>query len=540
MQDLERAKRALIAADAAGDTEAATQLAQYIRQQTAIIPKPQQTKPDIGRTIFDQGLQGMTLGFSDEVIDPLGATIATAIKEPKALLTGEVTDPALAQELLTAEQQTEKRLQEQLQQRPLTSIASNIGGSLLTGGAGASTRSGAALGNILRSGGAGARALKGAASGAALSGLYGAGIAEEDKLKGAGQAAISGAVVGGALPVAGSAVKQLGGGILKGVKARTIEQLDDAYRAIKDASSKSYQAMRDTGARFTPKFSNNVTKEIADALTEGGSSKLNPRLHDKVIGLLNDMDEEFRLGGGDIESLDQWRQLWGEVAGNFNDKVNARKATLAIKKIDDLVSGINEKDLVNGTTEAVNALSTARKQYGAARRFESILDIIKKSDGDANYLKRELKKVRDNPKKSRGFNAKELEALDRAAKLDTTEGILKMLGKFGFDLGGSRIGSGVGAVVGSGAAGAGFGVPGAVLAPTVGTAARIGQKAIARGKVDDLLKIIEQSAGQLTQQQSSAIAKRALELPPQQANQVLNSLQFSLRSSPALATTGAQ
>lgn len=290
---------------------------------------------------------------------------------------------------------------------------------------------------------------------------------------------------------AGNATKN----IKTGIQSRGADALDDAAQAIKARSSDAYARMRETGAVFKPEAAEKIIKKIeTDFLADG---KLNPRLHDKVLGLMDDFKAEAAAGDVSLESLDQWRQLFGEVAGNFTDKVNARKASKIMNSLDEAIGAINEKDIASGSKEAIDALKFGRQEWARQSKFNRISEIVKKSEGDANYLKRELKKLADNPKKIRGFTAKELEALREASKLSTGEGILKMLGKFGLDFGGSRLGSGVGAVVGSVAGGAATGGLGAVAAPVIGTAARQGQKYIARGKAENLLKIIEGGGGTL-------------------------------------------
>jgi hypothetical protein len=274
-----------------------------------------------------------------------------------------------------------------------------------------------------------------------------------------------------------------------GYQARGVDELADAAEIIKNRSSQAYANMRQLGAEFTPATSLKISKEVGDALRKDGV--LNERLHGSSIGLYNDFAKELQSGNVGLEGLDQWRQLFGEVAGNFNDPINQRKASIMIDAIDDAVDNLQPSDILSGSKDAVDALQLGRQEWRKYKKFSAIAEIVKKSDGDANYLKRELKKFVDNPKKTRGFTKEERMKLQAAAELSTGEGIYKMLGKFGIDLGNSRIGSGVGAVVGSAAAGAMGGASGAAAAPAIGTAARQAQKYKARGKVESLLKEIE-------------------------------------------------
>lgn len=470
-------------------------------------PESQAPMPSVGRTALDQGMQGATFGFADEAQDALGAAGAylyeaaadapTRVKNAYRGLTDQpqlplkYADTGFSDIYKDARGASQARLQNQVEQRPALSIASNLAGGLITGGAGASTKAGAAIANSLGTGGTLARIGKGALSGAATGALYGTGTAKDgERASGAVEGALYGAVGGAAVPAITGAVKSAAtgvGNIGRGVVARGAEQLDDSVRSMKGNASQAYQAMRDAGAFFKPETTQKVLSGIQKNIEADGI--LNKGLHGKAIGVLDDMKEAVQSGQFGIEQLDQWRQLFKEVAGNYADPSNARKATIAIRAIDDAVEGLNPESLSGGGEQAINALKQARTSYAQARRFETISDIVKKSDGDANVLKRELTKLANDPRKTRGFNKDELTALKDAARQTTGEGIMKMVGKFGIDLGSGRsIGNTALPVIG------GLATQSPVL-PAVGTAARQTQKYLARGKAENLLRTIESGAG---------------------------------------------
>lgn len=140
--------------------------------------------------------------------------------------------------------------------------------------------------------------------------------------------------------------------------------------------------------------------------------------------------------------------------------------------------------------EAISSLREARREWSRARKFDTVSEIVRKSDGDVDYMKRELRKLADNPKKTRGFNDEERQLLLNASRYGNTEGILKMLGKFGVSTN-MRLGQGalpaIAATVPAIAGGGGSGV----AAIAGGTAAKYGQKIIGRGKTERLLQEIE-------------------------------------------------
>lgn len=444
---------------------------------------PEAPISSIGRTVLDQSLQGATFGGADEITDRIGAGIAS-------LYTGDKYSDTLKQ----SRDLSKTRLQNEFEQRPVLSIGANLGGALLTGAAGASTKAGNIISNSLRSGNLPARITKGVASGSTSGALYGAGTADEgNRIEGARQGAIVGGVLGGTAPALANVVKATSSeikNIYKGFKARDAEELQAVESAIKQKSSEAYQKMRDTGSVLSPRISGRILTQIDRNLNKSG--KLNDKLHGDTLSVFEDIKDAARKGKIELEELDQYRQLLGDVVRKNTTKLegsnpDAFKAQQAIEAIDDIVENIKPVDLVKGDKQAVEALNTARSEWGRYKKFNKVSLILEKSEGDANYIKRELKKLYDDPKRRRGFNAKEVSVLKEASRLSTTEGILKSLGKFGFDIGGpSRIGN-TALPIG----GIALGQPGLTAA---GTVARQSQKYIARGKAEELLRTIEGSA----------------------------------------------
>lgn len=438
----------------------------------------------IARTALDQSLQGATFGFADEVTDRLGAVGAS-------LVTGEKYGDLLKE----ARTMSKGRMGRELDQRPALSVGANLAGALLTGGAGATTKAGATAGNFLRSGNLAARAGKSALAGATSGGAYGAGTAEEGhRLEGAGEGAAYGAAFGAALPVAGAAVKSGYEGtknVIAGAGARNADELAGDLSKIESASSAAYQKMRDSGAVLSKDASQSIVSEMDDALRQSGP--LNRRIHGNTISVMNDLRKAAKSGDLGLEQLDQYRRLFGDMAGDIGNKSNARISGILRGTMDDALNSLEDTAFKTGSKEALDALKTGRAEYSRARKFEMISDIVRKSEGDANYVKRELTKIVNNPRKARAFNQPgELDALKQAARLSGGEAILKIAGKFGFDP--ARLGSGVGAIFGSAGGAVIGGTTGAGIVPAAGTAARYGQKLLTRGKAENLLRVIEQGA----------------------------------------------
>ena len=333
----------------------------------------------------------------------------------------------------------------------------------------------------------------------------------------------------------GNASAKLGQDIISGFKARPaeaiagftnkpVETLDAVASAIKEKSSTIYNAMRESNSTLKPTATKEIFTGIDSALSESGI--MNKRLHGDTLGIVSDLKDlaKQKKGNVSIEELDQYRQLLGDVVKKNTDvagKLNADglKANIAINKLDDVVENL-KPELISGGKDSVNLLNEARGEWQRYRKFDAITSIVKKADGDPNRIKTLMQNFVNNPKNLRGFTNAEKASLKDASRNSVSEGLLKAVGKFGFDLGSGRNIGNAALPVGSILIGGGSG--GALA--TVGTVARQAQKLSARGKVEDVLKLIQ---GQEPQVASRAIQK----LSPKTRDYVLTNLltQSSMR-----------
>lgn len=434
----------------------------------------QQTEPSLGRTMLDQGLQGATFGFGDEISDRIGAGIASA-----------VTGDGYSDILKEARAASKNRMQQEIAQRPVTSIASNVAGGLLTSGAGSGTSAGKALADSLGSGGLAARIGKGALAGAASGAAYGAGTASEgERLQGAGQGALVGGAFGASIPAVGSVasgVKNAAVDAFQGMRARSPEALQDTAEGLKSAAGGIYDQMRSIGATLNPNATKNLLSNVDSAVA---GKQFIPELNPKTLAIVNHLKDAAQNGNIGLNDLDQYRRLLGRIGGS-EDGVSAGAAK---KAIDSAVNSLTAKDLVNGGNQAVSLLNQGRAQYAQASKFGDVADILTKADGDPNKIKSGLTRFLNNPDNTRGFTNEELSSLRDAAQSTTAEKLLKMGGKFGIDLGSSLSpGNTVAPIIGGLATGS-------PITPIAGTLARQGQKYVARGKADNLLRVIEGAA----------------------------------------------
>lgn len=464
-------------------------------------------KSDMFDTVSDNAVEGATFGLGNRAEAGLAALALSAMN-----------NKGLGQNYKDAYAQARAKLGTEMQEHPVASIASNLAGGLSIGDLGASTGAGSAIANSLRTGNLGARVAKGAALGSATGAAYGAGTAEDGKaLQGAEQGAATGAVTGGAFPVAGAALADVGNTALNAVKgafAKSPEAVQNAAQGLKQGASDLYDKMRQVGATLNNKSGQGLSNSIDTALQK---NKFIPGLNQGTVAIVDDLKNAISNGNLGIDDLDQYRRLLGRVGGS-EDGVSAGNVKRAI---DDYVNGLTSQDLSHGHPVAADFLNQGRQQYVQASKFEDIADILTKADGDPNKIKSGLTRFMNNENNTRGWTGAELDALKNAASSGTTEKLLKMGGKFGFDLGTSTTsGNTVAPIVGGAAATLAGGPIGGIVAPIAGTAARIGQKLTARGKAQSLLNTIEKGpSGSVTPQLPAKAAGLGQILPSPMLNQ---------------------
>lgn len=424
------------------------------------------------RAAVDQIPQGGTAGFSDELIDKAtSGVVANRLDMPY----DDVYNMARGM--------SKDQLAKDWKEQPGISL-----GSQVLGGYGTGKLVGKALGPLDRLG-RGGKAVQNIATTEGLGALYGAGSAEDgERGGGALTGALGATAVSRGIPWAASLVdKSLKGAknAVQGLSAQTPDEIQGTIDAISKHKNQSYAKMRSVGAVPNPQATQKIVDEIKGALH--GSGKLNKHLHKDTIAVLDDFLAEANSGVLDVESLDQYRQLFRDVVqrNSINGAQNgdAFKAGRVIDKIDDLLDGLTTADLVSGSPEAIDALKEGRQAYAKSKRLGEVKRIIENSEGDANALKRNMSNFLKKQKNTIGWDENEIAALKDAATNTGGELFLKMFGKLGFDLGASRA-PGNAALPGIAA------ISGHMPEVAAGTAARATHKSIAAAKAQNLVDML--------------------------------------------------
>lgn len=309
-----------------------------------------------------------------------------------------------------------------------------------------------------------------------------------------------GLVKGGvkALGIAGKTAKA---GVKSVFASKVYDDFGKTITGLKTKASNVYKALKNVGADISDTTSQKIVNNLDNTLIQSG--KLNSKLHGDTISVLSDFKKDIATNTKvSLEGLDQYRQLFNQVvmkntdvAGNINP--DGQKSVVLIKQIDKLVDNLKPSDLSQGGEEATRLLKLARSDWKVYKKFQKITNVLGKAGGDPNRIKAGLRRFVSKPKNLIGFTPLEITALKRAGSNTSGEKILKQLGKFGIDFGTSLTPgnaflptASLFASSLSGATTKGAGLVG------VGTIARQTQRLLAKGKVNEALKIIE--AGGMT------------------------------------------
>lgn len=436
----------------------------YQQPVEAAEPSPKnQPRESFGRTVLEQGLQGATFGFADEITDRIGAGIASV-----------ATGQDFGELLQEARGLTEERFKRQFEQRPITSIASNLGGALVTGAAGAATKAGAGIGNLVRSGNIASRIGKGAAVGAASGAAFGSGTAKDgERADGAKSGAILGAATGGVIPIIGAA----GSGINRVLGKKS--PIPNADQLRKQASALYKQADEIGGV---------LKSEVTDSFLDSVQG-LRPQTK---AGKLLQGDTPFTKIAQNLESLRGKKlslaeaQEVDEFLGDAIDGLTEMgRLTKQGKKILDIQTAFRNQiedaaeGMVEGGKAGFNALKEGRKLWSTSRKLADVERIIQRAeltDNPASSIKSGFRTLLNNPKRLKGYTKAEKKAIKKAAETGLATGALRILG--------SRLNSII--AIGSGAGGLG-----GTAAISAGSAASRGAaSAIQIGKAKNVANIV--------------------------------------------------
>jgi hypothetical protein len=483
--DIKRAEAALIAADNAGDTEAAKQLAQAIRNAQVSAPELNPLEQGLRKAEF------ASRGFTDSALETIGGLpdlIAAGLRKigvPDSLVP---QDPAFYTNLLKegasevgkfVSAPANALLPDVMSGPQTTADRAAVGVGRGLADAGSVLVPAAAASRLAKAGGLTQRVGQSVSANPALqaaAGASGGAVGEATDSPVLGLMAAM-AVPGGKGAVSG--IKQLirNASARKGVvkNAPSTQELKDAAKgALKDAEKTGVVVRSDVGVKIADDLDALAAKEgVAKGLT------------DKVFSALAAV--RTRVGKDlDVEDLMIMRKQLGLAAGS-PDPNEARIALKLQDKLDDLIDGT--------LTKKLRKFRGLWAKYKKSQTIEEIFERAQdQASGVENGIRIGFRQLLKNKKRLRGFNKGEVEAMRRVVRGTATSNILKKLSRLSF---GSGQQSGfVGGSIGVGAGATLFGPAGAIAAPLIGKGAQIGAEATTK-KAGELVRALVASGAQL-------------------------------------------
>jgi len=311
--------------------------------------------------------------------------------------------------------------------------------------------------------------------------------------------------------VAMGTVKGLTKPITEAVDALNTKTILPTGTELKQASSKLFDAARETGTQFSPMLIDEFANKSASLLPKGNIAK-------KIIPL-DDADNFIKSLEGvkgqrmtldDFEAID--RDLGAKAHAAFlTDRNLSSKYSEMQANLRDLVQ--NEK-FIEGDAIGIAKHKEATKLWSIGTRMNDIQRIIDEAEYfevPSTAIKTGFRRIAKNDKLLRGYSKIEQEAIKRAAKTGKLEGIYKTFGSRLMPIGAGTIG----------------GIPGAALGYGISSAGRAAAESVKKGQAGKINKQLAQRSGLIRTEKRISLdkIKKAMNLSPKEAKEVLRQLE---------------
>lgn len=274
-----------------------------------------------------------------------------------------------------------------------------------------------------------------------VGGLEGAGagaVTAAGNDKPIGEGASIGALAGVGATAAGQAVGAIGSKVGKAFRkapAHIPSAEDLATRA-----TAAYKAADDAGVIVSGKGLEKLKSEIREEWTQFGFRK-GVGQHAPAADFWRVLEEDAARGNITLKGLDGLRQV---ARSSFDPNKPAANKMLekAVKRIDKLIDSADDADFVMGDRAAgAAALKEARSLWHRMRKSETVEQAIAKgrlmadtnaSGGNTeNEVRKQIRQLVTNPKKTRGWTEDEMAAAIQAAKGSPVNNTLRSVGRLG-------------------------------------------------------------------------------------------------------------
>ena len=362
----------------------------------------QNPKGELDRTndFLRSGIDGASFGFMDKGAAGLDALLGR----------GDYASN------LEAERAKTKSARERL--GGFDAFASEAGGGILTGNG--ALKAGATLSRLPKMGGI----LGLTADGAAMGGLNAAGH-DESITKGALVGGAGGLAAGG-IAKAASSTSDLVRNLL--TKKPVTPDLD-ALKAAKDAA---YKSVDDAGVVYEPDKVDTLVQGISDDMS---AAKLNPLRHPMASSMLDEIKGYAGKPLGMTE-LDQLRQVVNRDVAYRPDAAEGFFGKRMVDNIDEFVDSNAGGELITTARDANRKYRNVSDVMGQLTKAERRAASTGTGGNADNTLRQNIRAILDNPRRSRFFDPKAKELMDKIVMGDESTNALRSLGRLSPETGG--------------------------------------------------------------------------------------------------------
>jgi hypothetical protein len=224
-------------------------------------------------------------------------------------------------------------------------------------------------------------------------------------------------------------------GSAAGVRPRRMEEAPSTEELARQVTSK-YQAAANAGVIVKPQTIQSIAQRLS---TEAKSAGFDKDLHPGINAVFRRLGEE----GATPKTLDEieiLRRVVRAPASDFANKDQQRIAKQLIRKFDESIDQLGPNDITAGNApEALSALRSARELYSRNKKSDTIEDLVKKAElsstqysqsGMENALRVQFRTLAKNRTKMSQFNKDEQEQIRKIVKGDSIQNTLRFVGKF--------------------------------------------------------------------------------------------------------------
>lgn len=224
-------------------------------------------------------------------------------------------------------------------------------------------------------------------------------------------------------------------GTAAGVRPRKMEEAPSAEALARQATAK-YKAAEEAGVIVRPETIQSIAQRLS---TQAKSAGFDQDLHPGIGAVLRRLEVEGSAPKT-LEEIETLRRVVRAPAGDFANKDQQRIAKQLIQKFDESVDQLGPNDIIAGNApEALSALRSARELYARNKKSDIIEDLVNKAElsstqysqsGMENALRVQFRALAKNRTQMAQFNKDEQEQIRKIVKGDAAQNVLRFVGKF--------------------------------------------------------------------------------------------------------------